>query len=164
MTRRFVTVLAVCAGLLTVPLAAQANDQTPATLGQVVQKLAADGKEVREIKLRDGLYLVDIAAGEGRTRRVAIDPATLEENHQASAHRGHGLDRAPAGSLPATEIVRRLDLAGYRVITEMDLQHHHWKVHALNSAGKPVKLDVDAVTGAVSGHHHVRGKVFSPKC
>ena len=55
----------------------------------------------------------------------------------------------PAQKLSIREIAERLETAGYRDILEIDYEHGGYEAKALNAQGQPVKLYVNAQTGAV---------------
>ena len=56
---------------------------------------------------------------------------------------------APAQKLSIRDIAERLEAAGYRDILEIDYEHGRYEAKALNAQGAPVKLYVNAQTGAV---------------
>ena len=56
---------------------------------------------------------------------------------------------APAQKLSIREIAERLETAGYRDILEIDYEHGGYEAKALDAQGQPVKLYVNAQTGAV---------------
>ena len=56
---------------------------------------------------------------------------------------------APAQKLSIRDLAERLEAAGYRDILEIDYEHGRYEAKALNAQGAPVKLYVNAQTGAV---------------
>lgn len=56
---------------------------------------------------------------------------------------------AAAATLTVRQIYDTLAAAGYRNITEIELEHGRYDVKADNAQGQRVKLRVDAQTGAV---------------
>ncbi len=56
---------------------------------------------------------------------------------------------AAAATLTVRQIYDTLTAAGYRNITEIELEHGRYDVKADNAQGQRVKLRVDAQTGAV---------------
>lgn len=147
------TVLATIAGfsaaLATVGIAA-ADDRIPASAlspATVVHKLAAEGTELRSIEYKRGAYVVDVATGDGRTYRAAVDPDTGDINAQGVPGRALRADTAPANSLSASLIVQQVAAAGYEDMIEMEMKNTLWKVKARDAAGRQAKLWVDPVTG-----------------
>ncbi len=154
MTSRFITAIVAGAGIAALSLPAMAGDIAPPealTTAYVVHKLASDGLEVRDIEFENGIYVADIATGDGHTYRAAVDPLTATANPHAFANRALGRDEAPAGSLSSSIIVQLLDAAGYPQIAEMEIENGLWKVKARDAAGQKAKLRVDPISGAIAG-------------
>lgn len=153
MTFRFITTIAATAGIAALGASALASDLAPAdgmSTAYVVHKLAADGLEVREIEFEDGVYVVDIATGDGHTYRAAIDPLTGTANPHAFADRRLDRDRAPANSLSSSIIVQMVDAAGYPQIAEMEIERGLWEIEVRDAAGRETKLHVDPITGTIA--------------
>lgn len=56
---------------------------------------------------------------------------------------------AAATKLTIRDIYDRLEAAGYRDLLEIDYEHGRYQAKALDAQGQPVKLYVNAHTGAV---------------
>lgn len=67
----------------------------------------------------------------------------------STASAAAGVAAAPAQKLSIREIAQRLEAAGYRDILEIDYEHGRYEAKALDAQGAPVKLYVNAQTGAV---------------
>lgn len=115
----------------------------------IIHKLAADGTELRSIEYKRGAYIVDVATGEGRTYRAAVDPDSGELNSHAFMGRTFATDSAPAGSISRSLIVQAVANAGFGEVIEMEMKNTLWKVKAQDDAGRVVKLWVDPVTGSI---------------
>jgi len=60
------------------------------------------------------------------------------------------VDAAPKGKpLTITQVLDKLEAAGYRNIQKVETQRNGFEVYATNREGQRVELDVDSITGQV---------------
>lgn len=56
----------------------------------------------------------------------------------------------PANAKPLSEIIKAVEDQGYKTITEVEFEDGAWEIEVHQPKNKEVKLNVDAVSGAVT--------------
>jgi uncharacterized membrane protein YkoI len=131
--------LSVCLGLATL-LAGVAVAAPPEDKAAVIVALEAAGyTHVRDVEREDGLWQAEIRSEGGKWREVHLHPRT-----------GSIIDATVDGpALPAAAIIQLLEAGGYSEIRDLDLDDGIWEVEAMDPQGKPVELQMHAVTGEI---------------
>lgn len=120
--------------------ASAAFAQAVAGPADVEKRLATAGyTEVRDLEFDDGLWEAEVRGADGRWHDVAVH-----------ADSGEVLDdRGPRALLPAAEVIKRIEAAGYTQVHDLDLDDAVWEADALDAKGERVELRLNGHTGAV---------------
>ena len=89
--------------------------------------------------------LIALAAGSGLTLGVALAQVQAPAAAQAPA----ATAAEPKPRLTVREIADRVEAAGYRDITEIELDGSHYEVKARDAQGARIKLVVNAGSGEI---------------
>ena len=90
-----------------------------------------------------------LVAGLIAASALGLGLAQAQAQNSAPAATSPAAIGAPGQKLSIREIAERLEAAGYRDILEIDYEHGRYEAKALDVQGQPVKLYVNAQTGAV---------------
>lgn len=120
--------------------ASAAFAQAVAGPADIEKRLVAAGySEVRDIEFDDGLWEAEVRGADGRWHDVAVQADTGEVLD----------DRGPRAVLPAAEVIKRIEAAGYTQVHDLDLDDAVWEADALDAKGERVELRINGHTGAV---------------
>ena len=77
---------------------------------------------------------------------TAVFAITLAVAPMSAAESG----AVPQGTLSPSEIVRRLEAAGYKNVHDVEFEDGRYEAEATSAAGTAVDLDIDPVSGQVT--------------
>ncbi|MDO4724010.1 MAG: PepSY domain-containing protein [Comamonadaceae bacterium] len=130
-----------------------------ASVQDVLQRLHSLGyQQVHDVEMDDGFWTADAINRHGVPVELTLHPVTLELLGEVGDDDRRGPGAAPQaqppawgpqGVLPASEVIARLQRAGYRHIHDLDFDDGYWEAEAINPAGFRVDLRLDPRTGAV---------------
>ncbi|PAT38281.1 hypothetical protein CK625_01945 [Vandammella animalimorsus] len=130
-----------------------------ASVQDVLQRLHSLGyQQVHDVEMDDGFWTADAINRRGVPVDLTLHPVTLELLSEVGDDERHRSPVAPQvqppalgpqGILPASEVIARLQRAGYRHIHDLDFDDGYWEAEAINPAGLRVDLRLDPRTGAV---------------
>jgi hypothetical protein len=83
------------------------------------------------------------------------DEAVQTEEASLTAADAHDLELPPEGSLPLSEILASIEVAGHTSITEVGLEDGVWEVEFV-VGGEEYELEIDPVTGEALSEEPVR--------
>ena len=111
---------------------------------QVADKLRSLGYSViSDLEFDDGFWEADVRQSrKGEKIEVVLHPVTLAVLSQTG-------QAGSAQALPAAEVMRLLQQAGYTRVRDLEFDDGRWEAEAVNAAGQSVDLYINATTGAV---------------
>jgi hypothetical protein len=126
---------------LALGVAGLAVAQDALTERQVRVQLEQQGyTKVHDLKFRDGMWRAYARSGDGTKVTVRIDPKT-----------GQAFPDEQVSRLSERDVRAALSTEGYTHVHDVDYRDGMWRAKAENSAGKRVRLQIDAETGRVVG-------------
>lgn len=126
---------------LALGVAGLAVAQDALTERQVRVQLEQQGyTKVHDLKFRDGMWRAYARSGDGTKVTVRIDPKT-----------GQAFPDEQVSRLSERDVRAALSTEGYTHVHDVDYRDGMWRAKAENSAGKDVRLQIDAETGRVVG-------------
>ncbi|HEY9132913.1 MAG TPA: PepSY domain-containing protein [Dyella sp.] len=96
--------------------------------------------KVHDVKFRDGMWRAYARSGDGTKVTVRVDPKT-----------GQAFPDEQVSRLSERDVRAALSTEGYTHVHDVDYRDGMWRAKAENSAGKDVRLQIDAETGRVVG-------------
>lgn len=85
----------------------------------------------------------------GRWDGREFEPRTMRRANGETVTCRPGHAAAASAAIGAPEAIAAAARAGYRDVTELEWERGAWQLRALDAQGTPVRLTVDATTGAV---------------
>lgn len=111
---------------------------------QVADKLRSLGYSViNDLEFDDGYWEAEVRQSRQSEKiEVVLHPVTLAVLSQTG-------QAGSSQALPAAEVMRLLQQAGYSRVHDLEFDDGHWEAEATNPAGQRVDLYINATTGAV---------------
>lgn len=143
--RSFVGISCMSVMALGAAVMADRPPQNAEPLSKVLVSVEAQGvTPIVEASFDDGVWEIEGFRGD-RAVEMRVHPVTLAIiSERPDSSNG----RPDEGSLPASEIVLRLEQMGYRPVLDLDWEHRYWEVDAMNQSGER-ELRIAASTGKV---------------
>jgi len=120
---------------------AETSTSTPLTMLEVSKKLDQAGyKNIRDIEFEEGVFKVKAMDAQGKKVEFKVNAVngTIPPVAKSVVY------------LTMAQVIEKTQAAGYKTIKEVEFEHNHYKVKAIDSHGDKVKLKVDATTGVIS--------------
>lgn len=132
---------ALAAGALALGVSSIVMAQQAMTEPQVQSKLTEQGyTRVHDLEFKDGMWRAEAKSANGKHVDLRIDAST-----------GQVYPDEQVSHLSRNDIEAALETQGYTHVHDVDFDDGLWKAKAKSSAGKHVKLKVDATSGKVIG-------------
>jgi uncharacterized membrane protein YkoI len=118
-------------------------------LSKIVLRLEKSGYlPIVELEFDDGVLEIEAFKGD-QSVELRVDPRTGEIRSERETERHR---RPPDDALPLSEVLRKLDKAGYSKVREVGFDRKDWKIEVIKDQ-REWNLRVDPLTGKVISKH-----------